>query len=155
MLTMRPLAARKGPRNAWVTLKTPVRLMAMMSSQSLITASVAPVMPLRRAMPALLTRIVTGPTLLATCLAAHRQARASGCRRQRAGIPRAVRGARRADEGEVRFKLSSSLRKQGPQRERTALIAPPRPLLGALRETPFAKPGPVVMGPCFRRDDAS
>ena len=41
----------------------------MMSSQSLITASSAPVMPLRRAMPALLTRIETGPTLSATCLA--------------------------------------------------------------------------------------
>ena len=34
----------------------------MMSSQSLITASAAPSMPLRRAMPALLTRIETGPT---------------------------------------------------------------------------------------------
>src|ERR1700738_4491199 len=48
MLTMRPLAARRASRNACVTLKTPVRLIAMMSSQSPITASGAPVMPLRR-----------------------------------------------------------------------------------------------------------
>ena len=41
----------------------------MMSSQSLITASAAPSMPLRRAMPALLTRIETCPTLSATFLA--------------------------------------------------------------------------------------
>src|SRR3954452_896075 len=69
MLTMRPLPARSGARNACVTLKTPVRLIAMMSSQSLITASLAPSMPLRRAMPALLTRIETSPTLSATCFA--------------------------------------------------------------------------------------
>ena len=43
--------------------------MAMMSSQSLMTASFSPSMPLRRAMPALLTRIETGPTLSATCFA--------------------------------------------------------------------------------------
>ena len=41
----------------------------MMSSQSLITASAAPSMPLRRAMPALLTRIETCPTLSAICFA--------------------------------------------------------------------------------------
>ena len=41
----------------------------MMSSQSLITASAAPSMPLRRTMPALLTRIETCPTLSAICFA--------------------------------------------------------------------------------------
>ena len=45
----------------------------MMSSQSLITASAAPSMPLRRAMPALLTRIETCPTLSAICLATATQ----------------------------------------------------------------------------------
>ena len=53
-------------RAALATRKVPVRLIAMMSSQSLITASAAPVMPLRRAMPALLTRIETCPTSAAT-----------------------------------------------------------------------------------------
>src|SRR4029453_11422148 len=73
ILTIRPLVARNGPRKACVTLNTPVRLVAMMSSQSLITASAAPSMPLRRAMPALLTRIDTCPTLSAICLATAMQ----------------------------------------------------------------------------------
>ena len=46
----------------------------MMLSQSSITASAAPSMPLRRAMPALLTRIETCPTLSAICLAIATQA---------------------------------------------------------------------------------
>ncbi len=50
----------------------------MMSSQSLITASAAPSMPLRRAMPALLTRIETCPTLSATCFAIATQSSRSG-----------------------------------------------------------------------------
>jgi len=58
---MRPLVARSDPRNAWVTLKVPLRLTAMMSCQSLMTASASPVNALRRLMPALLTRIETGP----------------------------------------------------------------------------------------------
>src|SRR5215831_9997768 len=39
MLTTRPLVARSCARKAWVTLNTPLRLTAMMSCQSLITAS--------------------------------------------------------------------------------------------------------------------
>jgi hypothetical protein len=73
MLTMRPLLARKGARNACVTLKTPVRLTAMMSSQSLITASAAPSMPLRRTMPALLTEDRDLPDLVGD-LFCHRDA---------------------------------------------------------------------------------
>ena len=46
----------------------------MISSQSLITASAAPVMPLRRAMPALLTRMETGPMVSAICFAIAAQA---------------------------------------------------------------------------------
>ena len=74
---MRPLAARSWARNACVTLNAPVRLTAMMSCQSLATASGSAMMALRRAMPALLTRIEIGPSLAATSPATARQALAS------------------------------------------------------------------------------
>src|SRR5262249_9425229 len=61
-----PLLARKGSRNACVTLNTPLRLIAMMSCQSLMTASGSAVNALRRLIPALLTRTETCPTSLAT-----------------------------------------------------------------------------------------
>ena len=62
ILTIRPFVARKASRNACVTLNTPLRLIAMMSCQSLTTASGSAVNALRRLMPALLTRIETWPT---------------------------------------------------------------------------------------------
>src|SRR5262249_16704534 len=61
MLTIRPLVARSCDRKAWATLNMPLRLTAMMSCQSLITASGSAVKALRRLMPALLTRIETWP----------------------------------------------------------------------------------------------
>src|SRR5262249_26068745 len=48
---MRPLLARSGSRNACVTLKTPLRLIAMMSCQSFSTASASAVKTLRRVDP--------------------------------------------------------------------------------------------------------
>jgi len=47
----------------------------------------------------------------------------------------------------------SSLRTQGPQRERKALIAAARTLVSALVQRPFSPLRPGVMGPCVRRDD--
>src|SRR5258708_1902004 len=48
MLTMRPLVARSCSTKACVTLNTPFKLMAMMSCQSLTTASGSAVEALRR-----------------------------------------------------------------------------------------------------------
>src|SRR3954451_8738256 len=73
ILTMRPLLARRGLRNACVVLKTPLRLSEMMSFQSFATVSVSAVKALRRVIPALLTRIETCPTSSATCLASAKQ----------------------------------------------------------------------------------
>jgi hypothetical protein len=72
MLTIRPLVARSCARKAWVTLNTPLRLTAMMSCQSLITASGSAVKALRRLMPALLTRIETWPIVAPICAATSR-----------------------------------------------------------------------------------
>ena len=87
------LAARYGSRKAYVTLKTPFKLIAMMSSASLITASLAPSMPLRRAL-ALLTRIETCPIFSAICLATANSPRVESSRgrssplfRRRPGFP--------------------------------------------------------------------
>ena len=88
-----PLAGAQGARNACVTLNTPVRLMAMMSSQSLITASAAPSMPLRRAMPALLTRIETCPTVSAIFFAtATQSSRLVTSSTELSALPPACRG---------------------------------------------------------------
>ncbi len=70
---MRPLLARSAGRNACVTLNMPLRLTARMSCQSLATVSASAVKALRRVMPALLTRIETGPTSSATFFAIARQ----------------------------------------------------------------------------------
>jgi hypothetical protein len=66
----------------------------------------------------------------------------AGC--PRSGLSQPV--ARRVDEGEMRRGVN--YRRPGERRDPYS-AAPP----GALRETAFAKPAPVTMGPCFRRDD--
>ena len=73
ILTMRPRLVRSGSRKAWVTLNTPLTLIAMMSCQSFSTAAVSAVNALRGLMPALLTRIETCPTLPAMSFATAMQ----------------------------------------------------------------------------------
>ena len=136
----RPLEARKGARNACVTLKGPSRLMPVMSCQSLATASGSPVKPLRRAMPALLTRMETRPRVSATSSATSRQAARSVTSSLK---PRALPPAVPIS--------AATLLAASPSMSSTARLAPSRAKPAAMAR-PMPEPAPVTtaMWPCRR-----
>ena len=87
----------------------------MMSSQSLITASGAPSMPLRRAMPALLTRIETCPTVSAIFFAtATQSSRLVTSSTKLSALPPALRISCAASAAAFSFMSSSTTRAPSP-----------------------------------------